>query len=139
MNLDVQERSFQVFMKVLTSRYSSSDRSSFIELFLTPTEKIMFSKRVAISILIKRGYSYALIKDYLKVSQSTVAGIVKQLAISSTASQVVLDELIRDRDIQKTLSDFEYNLRSLIPPKGRDWSIWRKNLEHDKRLAEIPL
>lgn len=137
MKPEVQDRTLEVFMDVLTSTHLPH-KSSFVELFLTPTEKIMLSKRVAIAILIKRGYSYELIKEYLKVSQSTVAGIVKQLELSSQDTQYMLDKIIRHKEMEIVIGNFEYGLRTLIPPKGRDWSIWRKNLEHDKRIQDVP-
>jgi uncharacterized protein YerC len=139
MNPEIEKRTLDVFVAVLLNSRASLNPSSFIDLFLTPTEKIMLAKRVAIAILIKRGYSYDLIKSCLKVSQSTISGIVNQLKISPPKDQIAIDKAILSRDIQKVLSDFEYGLGSLLPPKGGDWSTWRKNLEKDKRLSEIPL
>ncbi len=139
MDPEIEKRTLEVFVNVLVNSKASINPSSFIDIFLTPTEKIMLAKRVAITILIKRGYSYELIKDYLKVSQSTVSGMVNQLKISAQIDQVAIDKVILNKDIKKVMSDFEYGLSKLIPPKGRDWVTWRKNLEHDKRISEIPI
>ena len=55
------------------SKFSSrSDVSRLLGDLLTPTERLMISKRIAIILLLKKGYSFQAIQKTLKVTPFTV-------------------------------------------------------------------
>lgn len=99
----------------------------------------MLAKRVGIALLLKRKYSYLAIMDYLKVSKGTVAKVAAILSTSDSESQQVLAKLIQAKEIDEALSQFDYAIRTLLPPKGGNWSSWRKNLEEERRASELPI
>lgn len=99
----------------------------------------MLAKRIGIALLLKRGYTYDLIMAYLNVSKGTVAKVAEIVSTNDSESQKILDRVILNKEIGETLSKFEYHIQKLIPPKGRNWSVWRSNLERNKRLNEEPL
>jgi uncharacterized protein YerC len=136
---EIHDRLVDVLVKVLSSTNQTKSGLLFTHHFLSSTELTMLAKRVGIALLLKRGYSYDLVMDYLKVSRSTVAKVSELLHLSDIDTQKTLTKIIVNKQIGEVLSKFEYHLRKIIPPKGRDWSTWHKNLENDKHLSEEPI
>lgn len=58
---------------------SENDAKIFLSDFLTETELENFTKRLAVAYWLKKGRSYKNIKDNLKVSSATVAGVQDML------------------------------------------------------------
>lgn len=66
---------FERFVELVTTKGSAQERKVLLVDLLTPTERIMFSKRFAIIYMLSKGYSFDTIQDTLRVSPSTVARI----------------------------------------------------------------
>jgi len=71
----IQDQMALVFLKL---KYDKNGRK-FIEEFFSPTEKVMFAKRLAIVVMRVRGVSFYEISASLKVSTSTVSRIDEQI------------------------------------------------------------
>ena len=72
---DLENRIFEVFTKSIVELKNSDDVKSFLNDLLSPVEKIMLVKRLAIAILLLKGYTYEMIDDALKVSHTTIMRI----------------------------------------------------------------
>lgn len=60
----------------LISRLDREDHvDRFLSDFLTKTEKMMLAKRLALALMVEKGYHYFVIRDTLKVSTSTIRGM----------------------------------------------------------------
>ncbi len=62
-------------MECVTSKWSPAERRAFFDDLLTPTERIMFSKRLAVIYMLTKGYTFGAIQETLRVSPSTVARV----------------------------------------------------------------
>ena len=62
-------------MEGVTIKGTKVQRRAFFDAMLTPTERIMLSKRFAIIYMLAKGYSFSAIQETLRVSPSTVARI----------------------------------------------------------------
>jgi len=103
-----------------------STRSSFQEFFndfLTPTEKIMLSKRFMIMVLLMRGQTVEHIKDTLFVSNSAVMSVSSWLKNASPATKKALSLLDMKKDWQKFFDQIEAVLDKLPPGKYRNWQL----------------
>lgn len=69
-----QEKLFKEFSKLFAQTTSNEVERLFSEMF-TPSEQVMFIKRVAIIFMIDEGYTMYRISQTLKVSDSTVRSI----------------------------------------------------------------
>lgn len=67
------------FIKTLSDLKTENQIDIFIKDFLTPTEYEMLSKRLAIAYWLKKGRSYANIRENLKVSSATIASVHESL------------------------------------------------------------
>ena len=70
----------EVFVKILDQLFdyivgvkTKSESKRFLGEFFTTSEKIMLAKRLALIVMLKRGYSFTVIRRTLKMSESTVA------------------------------------------------------------------
>ncbi len=133
----IAERVEQVLADILNGKYQKT-KLSVLNILLSDTEKIMLSKRLAITILSLRGYSYDLIKDVLKVSQGTVAHTMATYAHADNVYKNELQNLLQTKRLHDLIGKFEYELGKAMPPKGADWRIWRKNLEKSKAEDDLP-
>jgi len=109
------------FVRALIKSGKKESSQFFVSGFFTKTEKIMFAKRLAIIVLLKKGFSYYRIEKLLKVSPSTVARIDNKL------SQGGFDVLIKILNIktekEMVWEKVEKILRGGLPKYARNrWS-----------------
>lgn len=68
----LEEAMFTLFYRVLADVRSENDVAELVEDLLSPTEKIMLGKRLAIAFLLDKGYDQRTIHTMMSVSISTV-------------------------------------------------------------------
>jgi len=91
---------------------SREDVSAFVNDLLSPVEKTMLSKRLAIAILINRGWEYPAICNFLKVSSGTVAKISILIKHKSAYVRTIkkLEETEAGREFFADLAIFAHKL-----------------------------
>jgi Trp operon repressor len=127
---DIQKRMYEVFLDTLANVKSRNEVSEYIEDFLTPTEKVMLPKRLAIALLIIKGYDQRTIIQYLKVSFATITRISNTLKTSGYGYRRVIDKIIKDERFMDLLEKIDDNLANILGPAGPgslDWKKWRTN------------
>jgi len=72
---EVEKRIRTAFKESLTRISSGSEMEKYIFDLFTPTEQVMFAKRLAIAALLTKNFPYKEISDKLRVSTATVARI----------------------------------------------------------------
>ena len=93
---DTLERTFELFIQTLQNIKDKETIKNFINGFFTPTEKIIFAKRIAIYVMIAKGNSYESIKSTLKVSPPTIARASSRLNYSHDLDKIIKSILTRD-------------------------------------------
>lgn len=94
---------------VLTKISKSDDMQMFLLSLLTPTERIMLAKRLAIIVLIKEGLSESQIASSLHVTRITVSRMQLFLEARGQGYEIALKKL----DEEKMLKEFKKLLLSL--------------------------
>jgi len=102
---DIEKRIFEVFEKTLTDLKDKDEVKNFIADIFTPTEKIMFSKRLAIAVLLAKGYDYREIGGVLKVSSTTINSILKQQSINGQGYKKAVEKILRNEALQEIFMD----------------------------------
>ncbi|MBN1263716.1 MAG: hypothetical protein JW991_05165 [Candidatus Pacebacteria bacterium] len=69
---EIEQRMYDVFFESLASQKNKDGIEKLLDDLLTPTEKVMLAKRLAIALLLLQNYQYRTIIDFLKVSFSTI-------------------------------------------------------------------
>ncbi len=92
----------------------------FLEDLLTPTEKIMLSKRLAIAVLLVKNYDYRSISQVLKVSTTTIASVATWLKIAGTGYRHVIEHILKEEKWVRILDLIDEILYEVLPsPKGK--------------------
>lgn len=104
---DVEARIFEVFFQTLANLTTSSQVKEFLFDLLSPTERTMLSKRLAIAVMLEKGYSYEEIKDVLKVSGGTIQKISNWLKYEGKAFRKVAKKLLPREKVGVTTSSFD--------------------------------
>lgn len=73
---EIEERCFEIFWSLLAELKSPREIREFLQSLLSYTEQTMLAKRLAIAVLISKGYNYEEIDQTLKVSKSTVGTVI---------------------------------------------------------------
>lgn len=130
---DVQERMFEVFINAVSKAKYRSDVENFLTDLLSPTERIMLAKRLAIAyLLVKKSWTYREISKILKVSLTTVQRVSLTLNVQGNGYRKIVGSLLRDEKIENFMNKVADAITA-IPPGGRDWKQWRKEREAEKR------
>lgn len=133
---DVEERIYKLLVEVLIRFKDKKDLSSFLDDFISPTEKTVLAKRLAIAALIAKGNDYSRIRQILRVTPSTIAkmslhmqygnGSVKKVAnkiASSDSGKALLQELLGIFD---------------LPAKGLPISDYHKKVQkREKKIYKL--
>lgn len=75
--------------------------------FLSPTEKVMFAKRIAIAILLKKNYDFRSISKLLRVSTTTINNIYKMMGLNSKSYNFLIDKYNRRQTTKELFRHLE--------------------------------
>jgi uncharacterized protein YerC len=121
---EVEKRMFDVFWKSIADLHTPVDVEDFLRELLTPTEQIMLAKRLAISILLTKKYTYVEIIDLLKVSPVTIGTVARWLKVEGKAFRRTISKILSLEKQAEFWDNLEQFLSSLIPPKRG--TVWKK-------------
>lgn len=125
---------FDIFYEVVGNK----DREEFNQIFfelLSPAERIMIAKRIAIIYLLMKNIDYLMICQVLKVSNSTVSKF-KQLMDNSQGIVPALKQLVT---VEKISLKFEEFFNDIFHPglHGINWSAaWQNKRELERKKEE---
>ncbi|MFC1647008.1 Trp family transcriptional regulator [Patescibacteria group bacterium] len=124
LNEDVEDRLFEIFWEHLASLSTSGLIREFLESLLSQTEQVMIAKRLAIAVLLSRGYTYQRIDETLKVSKSTVATVDRQIISGAPGFKRAVKQVNKNRQKQEMWDKLEKLLISITPSVGKS-SIYK--------------
>lgn len=139
MSPKISEKVYEVFVNSVKNTKSSGEVVDFLDDLLTPVEKIMLAKRVAIAfLLLEDNFGYEYISKTLKVSRGTIARVNSVLITQGKGYKQILGNMLRNKALKIAVGEMLDNLNSL-PPMGVSWKIWKKDKVEAKRKREEPL
>ena len=111
----------------LFANISSNKASNLFSEVLTPSERIMLIKRVAIVLMLEEGFSTYKISKTLKVSDATVRSI--RHCYNQNEFAYILSAIKKSKfDYEKFWETVDILLRAGMPPRGRGrWQFLRKH------------
>lgn len=133
---DVEDRMLEIFWQSLALCPTKETVALFLEDLLTPTEKIMLSKRVSIALLLIKGYDYKSINDLLKVSDATIWTVNLWLKTKGKGYRMVLEKILKDEKWDRFWQEVEKQIRDVLPSRpGTNWAEVRRR-QWEKRKAQ---
>lgn len=134
----VEKRIFEIFFKTIVDLKNTEDVSSFLEDFLTPTEKMMLAKRLAVAVMLAKGYDYRAIRKTLRVSFPMIASVNIWFKYKGKGYQKVISWILREEKIEEFWQKINDVLGDIVPPKAQNWSYWRKKKWQEKMEKAKP-
>jgi len=132
---NVWEKIFDLFSDTLLNAKNKQQLDSFLDGFLSPTEKIMLSKRLAIAVLLSKGNDYQSIKETIRVTTGTIAKVNLLLKTSQGLNNIISEILKRDigRLLVSDVIDFIDQ-----PRYGTDWSnVAKRKIKRHKQIHDL--
>lgn len=129
---EVLEKLFQLFFEVVGKNKNKEEFKNIIVDLLSPVERIMIAKRIAIVYLFLKGIDYFIICNVLKVSPGTVAKF--SLLMEKSEGLVPAFKTILMKE--KTAQFIEEMLLALRPPgmPGVNWkAAWETKIRLDRK------
>ncbi len=135
----VEEKIEELFSQALARLKKKEEVDEFISEFFTPTEKIMFSKRLAIAVLLAKEYDFRKIGRTLKVGANTVERVNFWMKHAGRHFKKLVKEIIDKEKDEETIHNFWYAIESSTIGLSRgNWGERRKNIEksHDNFMEK---
>lgn len=99
---EIYDEIFETFLQTIANLKTKQEVLGFFNEFLTPTEKVMFSKRLAAGLLIAEGYDYREISNLLKTSSATISAFSSYYKYGKGYKEVI-DKIKIDKEISEFL------------------------------------
>lgn len=130
---NVQKKMFSILFKSLARLSDPSDIQKLLFDLLGPVEQTMLAKRLAIAILLAKGYQYETIKNILKVSQETIARVNITLNYQGEGYKMVVGKALRDEKLENLFEKIENTVIEIMPPSGL-----KKSLLEERKTSRKP-
>ena len=133
LNQQVYTKIFTLFPKFLGRLSRKGQESDAIESLFSRVEQTMIAKRIAISFMLIKGYTYEQISSKLKVSFGTIGKVAEITKKANSHFTKELHDISKEDSFSDFLNAIGHKLQSTLPPKGGNWSSWRRDIEKSKR------
>ncbi len=132
----VNKQILQLFRNAISSLKHSEEIDDFLEDFLSPVEKIMLAKRLAIAVMLAKGYDYQSIKAILHVTPSTIAAVSIRLKYAGKGYKKTVEKILQEEKINDFWQRIDLVLSSIPQSKGTDRYRHKKDFDQKKRALE---
>lgn len=106
----IQKELYDQFSWVISQFKNQQEVEGFFSELLTKTEKIMFVKRLAIALLLVKGYSYRNIRCVLHVSFPTIRNVQFWLEHGGEGYKIAITKIME----RQTLTNFLERIDKLV-------------------------
>lgn len=134
LNKDLEDYMFDLFVKAIIDLDNPIDVKNFLEDLLSPVEKTMLMKRLAIAILLSKGYTYDEIDNTLKVSRPTIMIVSFFLKNGQSGYKKAVERIVKSQKREEFIDKIEEILIQLSPPKRYGSLAFEKKQKVGKEL-----
>lgn len=139
LNKHLEQYIFELFVQTIIDLKDKAAVENFLEDILSPTEKIMLIKRLAIAILLSKGYTYDKIDETVKVSRTTIMHVSYFLRYGKSGYEEVVHTILRRQKRQTLMDKIDEVLIKLSPPKAIGSIGFEKKQKVGKELYQRKL
>lgn len=139
MNPQIEKRVYEVFIESVKNIKTPGEVVDFLNDLLSPVEKIMMAKRVAVAfLLLEDKYTYDEISRTLKVSKGTIAKIQAVFALQGNGYRKILGGILKKKQAKTVISEL-LDAITPLPPKGTNIGEWKKMKREARWKRKKPL
>ncbi|KKR86596.1 MAG: hypothetical protein UU32_C0013G0007 [Candidatus Woesebacteria bacterium GW2011_GWB1_41_10] len=133
---EVEERIFDLLSDSLIRFKNKKELNDFLDDFLSPIEKTVLAKRLAIAVLIAKGNDYLDIGRILKVTPTTIAKMSLHMKYGNGAVKKVAERIVSSDNAKIILQDLAGIFD--VPIKGQPLSEYSKKVaERDRKIYRL--
>lgn len=121
----VADRIFEIFANAVVGLKNKIETEQFLSDLLSPTERIMLVKRLAIAFLLEKGYEQRFISNILRVSLATVASVNRSRKFGSKGYNHVINKILREEKLDEMINKIGLSLVSLPAKATKGGGAWR--------------
>lgn len=133
---DIWDRIFDLFINTLISIKNKKKLKGFVVNFFSPTERIMFAKRLAAAVMIAKGNDYQTIRRVLKISPPTIAKMSFRIRYEGEGLKPVIESILK-KDAAKILWEEVKDLLD-VPGKGKNWTeVGKRGYARKIKISEL--
>lgn len=133
---NIFDRIFEIFLRIFIEIKNKEDADQFITDLLTPTEKIMLAKRLAIAFLLEKNYDYRTIQSIIRVSSATITSVNMTLKYGSEGYKKLISKIIREEKLMDLLESSIIKLLSAPSSLERgsgSWTYLKREVEKQRK------
>ncbi len=133
LNKNIEARVYKIFSSTIRKLQKDDEVENFLDDLLSPTEKLMLSKRLAIAILLLRQWRYQDISDILKVTFTTIAKVQMWLKSQGKGFNKALEMLEKEEKVEKLIDGIEELWLTLEGPRLYGSVAFKRRQETGKK------
>ncbi|MBI2074656.1 MAG: hypothetical protein HYT83_02325 [Candidatus Levybacteria bacterium] len=134
LNKTLENYIFELFIQTIANLKDKNEIQNFIKDLLSPPEQIMLVKRLAIAILLQKGYTYTQIDNTLKVSRTTIMNVSYWLKHGNSGYNKAVEKVMQNVRKEEFFDAIEEILLQLTPPKRLDSYAYEQKQKAGKAL-----
>lgn len=122
----IADRIFEIFVKALIGINKRSQVEQFLNDLLSPVERIMLVKRLAIAFLLEKGYDHRTISRILRVSLPTVVSVNRARKFGNAGYTSVINSILKEEKLNEMIVKLGLKLVSIpAESSGKGSGTWR--------------
>ena len=138
---EVWDRIFNMFLDSFLFAKDKKKLNDYIHSIFTPTERIMFAKRFAASILLAKGHDYRSVARILRMSLSTISKMNFKLRYEGEGLMPIIEDTLKKQAkevLKEDIKDlFDLPTKSSLKSPGRLRSIRVRRKKTDRIKSEF--
>lgn len=119
---DLEEQMFDLFTSTIVSLKEKEEIEDFLSDLLSPIEKMMLAKRLAIALMLEKEYTYPMIGKTLRVTPTTIASVSMQLRYAGKGYKKIVERILADDRYDEFWSTIEDVVESTVVSKPKNES-----------------
>lgn len=130
------DRIFEIFLRTFIKIKNKEQADQFISNLLTPTEKIMLAKRLAIAFLLEKNYDYRTIQSIIRVSSPTITSVSMSLKYGSEGYRKLIAEIIKEEKLVSLLGNSISKLLSMpssLEKGSGTWTYLKREVDEQRK------
>lgn len=133
---DLSERVYRLLIETLSNLKTKEEVEGFVNSIFTPTERIMFAKRLAASLLLAKDHDYMEVRRILRISPPTIAKMSFRLRYEGADLMLLIENILRRQRTKVIWEEIKDLLDTPIKGQSKGAREKRKYLRR-KKIAKI--
>ena len=133
---DLSVRVYNLLIGTLSNLKTKDEVEGFVGSIFTPTERIMFAKRLAAALLLAKGHDYMEVRRILRISPPTIAKMSFRLRYEGEHILPLIENILRRQKTRVIWEEIKDLLDTPIKGQSKGAREKRKYLRR-KKIAEV--